>query len=134
MPKKEKVPTSFQMLPAQEIGSFICRFPGSEVIWTCPMMIDGSMDVASNIGPAELDMIDESDAIKVRAAADRLFPPRCFGAQTADNKPDCNGPNPIAVEACYCADIGKGKNFKTVWCDWCREDARLNGYVYTEVK
>lgn len=74
MSKPKGVPTAFQMLPAQEIGSYICRFPGSEVIWTCPMMADGSMDSPSNIGPAELDMIDEADAIRVRAAADRLFP------------------------------------------------------------
>lgn len=49
----------------------------------------------------------------------------CFGAQTHDDQPDCDGPDVRTVTV----KGPDGKRFTTNWCSDCRHIAMVDGFI-----
>ena len=52
--------------------------------------------------------------------------PKCYGAQTADSRPDCNGPDVKTVRVFHHPEFPTVP-FVTDWCHECRAEARRQG-------
>jgi hypothetical protein len=108
-----------KLLPYKEFGCYLYRAL-NDTIWYVPMLANGDMDMSQTPAPIDEPNVDEDYMAKINAV---LRPHLCYGAQTSDSKPDCNGPQVQRVRVFGLSHIP----FVTDYCYDCRCAARSQG-------